>query len=181
MQAIYLDDWTSGVTVYGNICEGARRGVLVGGGRDNLIENNLFIDCGHAVHLDERGKGWAAYYFDGSTTTLFDRLEAVNATGPVYTARYPELATLLEDDPVSAKGNVVARNVRFGGGWLELYNGLTEETEYLVFTDNWTEGDPGFVDAAAGDYSLRDDAPVLATGFEPLPLAKMGLFADEHR
>jgi Right handed beta helix region len=181
VQAIYLDDWTSGVKIYGNICEGARRGVLIGGGRDNRVENNLFIDCAQAVHIDERGKGWAKYYFDGSTTTLFDRLEAVDATGPIYTARYPELATLLDDDPVSAKGNVVARNIRFGGGWLELRNGLSVETGYLTFADNWIQGDPGFINPTSGDYRLREDAPVLRMGFEPLPRAKMGLFEDEYR
>jgi len=174
VQAIYLDDWTSGTVVRGNICVGARRGVLVGGGRDNQIENNVFIDCGHAVHLDERGKGWASYYFDGTTTTLFDRLEAVDATGPIYTKAWPELATLLEDDPVSAKGNVVRRNIRFGGGWLELYDGLSEETPYLTFEDNWTEGDPGFVDAASGDWRLREDAPVLELGFRPIPVDRIG-------
>jgi len=181
VQAIYLDDWTSGTAVFGNICRGARRGILIGGGRDNHVENNIFIDCRHAVHIDERGKGWASYYFDGRTTTLFDRLKAVNATGPVYTQEYPELATLLEDDPASAKGNVVARNIRFGGGWLELYNGLTTKTPYLTFEQNWIEGDPGFVDAAGNDWRLASDAAVLALGFLPIPVDEIGLFEDEYR
>ena len=55
------------------------------------------------------------------------------------------------------------------------------DTEYLIFADNWTEGDPGFIDAANGDYRLRENAPVLTSGFEPLPLGKMGLFEDEYR
>jgi hypothetical protein len=181
VQAIYLDDWTSGVEVVGNLCRGARRGVLIGGGRDNRVENNVFVDCGHAVHIDERGKGWASYYFDGSNTTLFDRLEAVDATGALYTERYPELATLLLDDPVSAKGNLVARNVRWGGGWLELNNGLSEETEYLSFEHNWIEGDPGFEGEEAGNFALRVGAPVLSLGFRALPLDEIGLFADEYR
>lgn len=181
VQAIYLDDWTSGTEVYGNICHGARRGILIGGGRDNRVVNNIFIDCKHAVHIDERGKGWASYYFDGSTTTLFDRLEAVNGTGPVYTGKYAELATLLEDDPVSAKGNVVARNIRFGGGWLELYDGLSEQTPYLTFEKNWVEGDPGFADAAGHEWRLRADAPVFELGFQPIPLDEIGLFEDEYR
>jgi len=181
VQAIYLDDWTSGTEVFGNICQGARRGVLIGGGRHNRVENNIFIDCRHAVHIDERGKGWASYYFDGTTTTLFDRLEAVNATGPVYGSRYPELATLLEDDPVSAKGNRVVRNIRFGGGWLELYDGLSEQTAYLTFEKNWIEGDPGFVDAARNDWRLLPDAPVFDLGFREIPVDGIGIFDDEYR
>ena len=30
--------------------------------------------------------------------------------------------------------------------------------------------DPGFVDAEGGDYNLRDDSPLPALGFEPLPM-----------
>ncbi len=33
--------------------------------------------------------------------------------------------------------------------------------------------DPGFVDAPGGDYTLRPDSPLPATGFRPLPLEKM--------
>lgn len=42
---IYLDDWTSGVTVYGNVVVGSALGAFhVHGGVANVIENNLFID-----------------------------------------------------------------------------------------------------------------------------------------
>ena len=43
--AIYLDNWTSGTHVYGNICVRVPRGLAHNhGGRDNLIENNVAID-----------------------------------------------------------------------------------------------------------------------------------------
>ncbi|MDQ2732605.1 MAG: right-handed parallel beta-helix repeat-containing protein, partial [Armatimonadota bacterium] len=42
---IYLDDGTCGTTVYGNIvARAANGGAHIHGGRDNLIENNIFID-----------------------------------------------------------------------------------------------------------------------------------------
>ena len=50
--------------------------------------------------------------------------------------------------------------------------------------DNWvTDADPGFVDAAAGDFRLRPDAEVFTRlpGFQTIPLNKMGLYADELR
>lgn len=174
VQAIYLDDWTSGVLVYGNICHGARRGVLVGGGRDNTIENNVFVDCTTGVHIDQRGLGWAKNYFNGETTTLFDRMKAVNGDRPPFTDRYPELKTLLTDDPVLAKGNKVVRNIYVGPNWLELYNELTRDTPYIEFKDNVTEGDPGFVDAAKLDLRLKPGAPPFALGFQPIPFEKIG-------
>ena len=50
--------------------------------------------------------------------------------------------------------------------------------------ENWiTDRDPGFVDAAQGDFRLRPDAEVFTRlpGFQPLPFAEMGLFVDELR
>lgn len=174
VQAIYLDDWTSGVLVYGNICHGARRGVLVGGGRDNVIENNIFANCATGVHIDQRGLGWAKNYFNGETPTLFDRMKDVNGDQPPYTDKYPELKSLLNDEPALAKGNKVIRNINAGSNWLDLIDGLTEETPYLEIKDNFTEGDPGFADVGKLDFRLKPDSAAFTLGFKQLPFEKMG-------
>jgi hypothetical protein len=59
-----------------------------------------------------------------------------------------------------------------GGRWLDLRNDLT--TEIVHVADNFTEGDPGFVDAQNGDFRLREDSPVWRLGFEPIPLEQIG-------
>jgi hypothetical protein len=43
--------------------------------------------------------------------------------------------------------------------------------------------DPGFVDAAHGNFQLKADAEVFARlpGFKPIPFQKIGLYADELR
>ena len=42
---VYLDDYTSGVHVYGNLIVRAQRGgVMIHGGQDNVIENNIIVD-----------------------------------------------------------------------------------------------------------------------------------------
>ena len=49
---------------------------------------------------------------------------------------------------------------------------------------NWiTEEDPGFVDINGGDFNFKADAAVFKhiPAFEPLPLAKMGLYVDQWR
>ena len=181
VQAVYLDDWASGVHVYGNVCHGARRGVLIGGGRDNVIENNIFVDCPTAVHIDQRGLGWAKTYFDGTTTTLFDRMKEVNADQPPYTDRYPALKTLLADEPVLAKYNRIERNIIFNSKFLDLLNDLTPETPYLTIKDNWTEGEPGFVDAGNMNYRLKEDAPAVGIGFDPIPWENIGIQGGGYR
>ena len=173
VMAVYLDDWMSGATIFGNIFYKAGRAVLIGGGRDNVVENNVFVDCHPAVHIDARGLGWANYYFNGKETILFDRLKLVAHDQPPYSTRYPRLATILADEPAQAKGNRVARNIRVGGAWLELQDGLTDKT--VEIRGNLTEGDPRFVDAAKADFRLRKDSPAWKLGFEAIPIERIGL------
>jgi hypothetical protein len=52
--AVYLDDAASGITVFGNVFYKAAAAAFIGGGRDNLVENNVFVDCSPAVHVDAR-------------------------------------------------------------------------------------------------------------------------------
>lgn len=171
--AVYLDDWSSGTTVFGNICVKAGRAVLVGGGRDNTIENNVFVDCTPAIHIDQRGLGWAKSYFDGSDNTLVQRLNAMPFKDPPWSTKYPELLTLYQDEPARAKGNKVVRNICVGGRWLDLLDGLKEQD--LLIKDNLVNQDPGFVDAAKGDYRLKEDSPALEMGFKRIPVEKIGL------
>jgi len=118
--SIYLDDFLSGFHVHGNICWQGGRAVLIGGGRDNVVENNVFIECRPAVHVDARGLGWARYYFDGGYPVLFERLASCRHTEPPYAERYPALAGILEDEPAVPKNNVIRRNVCYGGEWLDI-------------------------------------------------------------
>lgn len=171
VNAVYLDDWASGTTVFGNLFYKAGRGVLIGGGRDNLVANNIFVECRLAIQVDARGLSWAKAYFDGRNPTLFNRLKAVNPTQPPYSLRYPELATLLQDEPAMPKNNRIVRNLCFGGEWLHLLDGLNDKIVHLQ--DNFV-GDPGFLAPEKGDFRLKEDSPAWRLGFKPIPLEKIG-------
>lgn len=179
VMAVYLDDWSSGATIVGNLCYKAGRAVLIGGGRDNKVENNVFVDCTPSVHVDSRGLGWAKNYFDGSDNTLVDRLKAVDYRHPPWSTRYPQLLALYSDEPAIAKGNVIARNISVGGRWLDLADGLTDEVVKLQ--DNLVDADPHFVDREKGDFRLKEDSPAFALGFDPIPINKMGLYQSDQR
>lgn len=138
VMAVYLDDWASGTIIYGNIFYRSGRSVFVGSGRDNLIENNVFIECEPSVHFDVRGRSWAVYYFDKNNplyvNTLFDRMEAMNYTQPPYSERYPELLNYYQDEPDLPKGNKVLRNVSYGGTWTNLIEGV--DFKMVEYRDN---------------------------------------------
>ena len=180
VQAIYMDDWASNCTVLGNVCYKVPRAILLGGGRDTTIENNGIVDCNIGIHIDSRGLGWAKNYFDGATNTLVKRLNAMPYQQPPWSTRYPELLTLYEDEPALAKYNKVVRNIVVGNKkWLDLHNGLT--TDVVEVKDNFTDGDPHFVNAAAENFQLRDDSPAFKLGFKRIPVEKIGLYKDDLR
>jgi len=128
VMAVYLDDWTSGTTIFGNVFYKAGRAAFIGGGRDNRVENNIFVECEPSVHVDARGLSWACYYFDKSmdiyVNTLFDHMDTMNYSKPPYSEKYPELLKLYGDDPAVPKYNIITRNVSFSGRWLDLYDGI---------------------------------------------------------
>ncbi len=180
VQAIYLDDFTSGTTVYGNVIHKAGRGVFISGGRDNIIRNNIFVDCDkYAIHLDARGLAGSKKYFDGTDTTLTDRLKAVNYKEPPYRTRYPGLTTLYDGNPAQPEGNVFANNIVYRCKLLELTNGLT--TRDVTLEGNLVEGDPIFVDYGRNDFQLKPTSPAFKLGFKRIPMEKIGLFKNEFR
>ena len=102
---VRFDDIISGQTVYSNVFEncgggpenGGFGGVQINGGRDNLIYNNIFYNCRYAVS----GKAFCGEKWRKALENELGmaHVEAVNALGPVYEARYPELkAHLFEEE-----------------------------------------------------------------------------------
>jgi len=105
---VMLDDLFSGTTITGNVFERVARGVLVGGGRDNAIERNVFIDCDTGIRVDARGLGWAA---PSIAAAMRPALEAMPYRAPPWSTRYPELARILDEEPGAPRHNRIAGNV----------------------------------------------------------------------
>ena len=172
VMAIYLDDWSSGATIFGNVFYKAGRTAMIGGGRENLVENNVFIDGAPAIHVDSRGMGWAKYYFDGSDNTLFERLEAIRPNEPPYNEHYPSLAGIPKDHPALPLGNRIINNLSSGENWMELVN---KETEPLVFfEDNRIDINKKYLLNKDNKIEIQYDQIELPTGFQPIPFEKIG-------
>jgi hypothetical protein len=178
VMAVYLDDCASGITIFGNVFYKAGRAAMIGGGRDNTVENNIFVECEPSVHVDARGLGWASFWFDGRDSTLMDRLKAVPYQQPPWSERYPELVNILNDEPAVPKGNKIIRNISVGGRWIDLYDNLTDKI--ITIRDNIIDGDAG-VEVTAKGIRLRTDSPAFKLGFQPIPVEKIGLYRDAYR
>ena len=176
VRAIYLDDDLGDVRAYGNLLYRAHMGVCVGGGRENIIENNVFVECEPSVFLDARGLSWAKPTVDGF---MRERLEAMSYRQPPYSVRYPQLLTLYDDDPGAPKYNVVRRNISFGGKWLRIVDPICKEL--TTFANNLVDVDPLFMDQARHDFRLKKSSPAFAMGFKPIPIERIGLYKDQYR
>jgi hypothetical protein len=87
---IRLDDAISGTLVYGNIFERCSSGkvgfggVQIHGGKDNIIDNNLFIACRAAV-------SFTAWSEDRWEKFVRDALQSPHIDRDLYLQRYPEI------------------------------------------------------------------------------------------
>jgi len=185
---IYLDDYTSGVHVHGNLVVNTYRGgVMVHGGQDNLIENNVFVE-GAAQQLqysfiDSLTRGRTPAHPDKGEWLM----TGTRCVGNVFWysgaesnwikgAKWPQV--LAESD----------RNVIWHEG-----RPVTISRPNTTEVDTWADwqklgydhhsviADPQFVDAKRGDYRLRPDSPALKLGFKPLPYERMGLYPSAER
>jgi hypothetical protein len=170
---IRLDDAVCGVLIYGNIfyrCSAGKLGfggVQIHGGKDNLIDNNIFADCMAAVSLTPWGEDrWKQYIARPLASREIDQA--------LYQARYPELRRLADDCDI----NTVSRNLICGCGQvLRRDRGRTQLVDNLVTTDA-----AGFADAARGQFEQKADATAAQQiGWRPIPFNEIGLYRDRFR
>jgi len=160
---VRLDDMISGVTVHGNIFERcgavAFGGVQIHGGKENLVDGNLFLDCLGGVSFSRWGpKRW---------------LESIQrflqqAGQDPYSSRYPELARLKTDADV----NIVSRNLFIRCQSVFLRDGGIEQTVLNAATTESFD-----LQTASQDRLLRDDPHLKSLLFEPIPLEEIGPYA----
>ena len=175
--AVYLDDAASGTTIFGNLFYRAGRAAFIGGGRDNLVENNLFVECEPSVHVDARGIGWM--HETAEPGGFMDkRLDEVPFQQPPWSTRYPELVNIRNETPAAPRGNRILRNVSFGGTWLNLEK---KAEPGAFFENNLVDREPGFIDAAKLNFQLKPESPAWALGFKRIPIEQIGPYEDELR
>jgi len=177
---MYLDDMFSSADLIGNVFCNVTRAAFIGGGRDCTVANNIFVDCNPAMHLDARALGWAHGHADGWIQEAAEKgtLSGIAYKNPPYSERYPALITILDKEPKAPEGNVIARNICWGGEW----DGMQDDAEkYVLLENNLIQVDPHFVDAANRDFRLKDDSPAFALGFQPIPIEKIGLYESPDR
>jgi len=204
---IYLDDAFSSAEIYGNIFRNVTRAMMIGGGRDNKVINNIFVDCVPSVHVDARGLGWMRNeHIPGWIKEAEDSgtILGIAYNKPPYSVRYPELVNILQDEPRAPKGNIISNNICYGGVWdkasgfwhvaiedkarpyLKMENNVVSPGSQVEdsLSKSMLIADPGFVersDPEKGKFKLTDGSPALKAGFIQIPFEKIGPHKDKNR
>ena len=163
---VRLDDMISGVAIYGNVFErcGAVHfgGVQIHGGKENLVEGNLFVDCLAGLTFSRWGESrW---------------LEAVErflpqAGEPAYTSRYPELANLKSQ----ANVNMIGRNLFARCESVFQRDGGVQRTALNAIADGALA-----VQIASGGKSPAASGPLRSVLFEPIPVDEIGPYKTDR-
>ncbi|MDW8122406.1 MAG: right-handed parallel beta-helix repeat-containing protein [Armatimonadota bacterium] len=166
---IYLDDYSSGTLVYGNVVIGTVLGaVCIHGGRNNVIENNIFVGgLERQFTFQPRDEFMVGniirkniFYYDKKQTILFyswaqtwGRHRLKECDRNIFWCTEGNVEEL--SDRVTPEGNLTA--------WRE-----------AGFDQNSLVADPLFIAPKQNDFRLRPESPAYRLGFEPIPFEKIG-------
>ena len=184
VHAIYMDDCSSGNNIFGNILYAATgEAVMCGGGRDNIIKNNIIAKCGSAFFTDRRGVA-VINETASDPWNLLELLSQYNFTQPPWSTAYPALSAIPSSysDPRYAQvknpeNGVFTQNISWSnsnylveGGW-----GGTGGLSYYAITNNIQNQNPLFIDEEHLIMALHEYSPAYTiNGFQRVPWEKMG-------
>ncbi len=190
---IYLDDALSGQKIYGNLLINIpRNSIHIGGGRDNIVENNIIVNSGeNAIYFDERARdgalnnGWFTHAHIGSGD-MWDALYESPWQSGIWQNAFPEYKTLTDDISKSdsaeyipnpactVKGNLIFnRNSEIGDVYDSAYR-FSDISDNGMYSLNKTE--EIFADMNSGNYNIKDIEKLRKSipDFENIPLDKIG-------
>ena len=154
--AVYLDDCVCGIAVEGNVFRNIHIGVKIGGGRENPVRHNLFVDCRTGISIDFRGKAWGGWttHDPSNGWNLVDKCEALKYREGIWAKRYPQLADHMNDEPAAPFNDPLEHNVFLDcaspiGSWVEKRQSVgpwVESIKHRLYAhDNlvlWSAGRP---------------------------------------
>jgi GNAT superfamily N-acetyltransferase len=187
---VYLDNALCGNVVEGNVfyraCDSGGKAVTfaavyVHHGYQNLIANNVFIDCARAaganVYNDEKWHTYKAgrlkWDSEGAAGLKTDAWMNAYRDKPLPGYGLREFLAWTYPDNCLERLNPVRRNL--------VVDCVSDFGRYLALADNVVTDDLLlFRDAARGDFTIQNTA-ALPAGFEPIPFADIGLQRDNIR
>ncbi len=168
---IYLDDYSSGTKVYGNIIVGTvLGGICIHSGKDNRIENNIFIDGSEMqIRLQPRDDFMTGNIFSNNII-VYKNPKALLWYS--YKKHWRQKDTVISD-----------RNLYWHTGNLNLATtrkaitpeGNWQEWQDAGFDNNSLIGDPLFIDPDKDIFRVNSNSPAWKIGFKSIPINSIGI------
>jgi hypothetical protein len=190
---IYLDDALSGQQIYGNLLINIpRNSIHIGGGRDNIVENNIIVNSGeNAIYFDERARegalnnGWFTHAYIGSGD-MWDALYDSPWQSEIWQNAFPEYKTMTDDksqcesasyipNPACViKNNLILNKHREIGDIYSSSRRFSDISENGVYSVNKAE--EIFADINSGNYIIKDIQNLRKSipDFQIIPLDEIG-------
>ena len=191
---IYFDDNSSGQTAYGNILINIPGyAILVGGGRDNCIENNLIINSGNLILYDDRAyegyhnDGWYAKNCKEPDSRLWQLMNEAKDFNASIGYKYEGIERMhqdysREDDEGFAvnpsgstlKNNIIISDKNKVGDIAKIVKKYSVVENNKAFTPRNAES--SFEDFSNGDYRLKSESEISekCPDFSEIPYEEIG-------
>ena len=192
---IYLDDALSGQEVYGNLLINIPKyGILIGGGRDNIIKNNIIVNAGkQSIYYDQRARDGALSggWFNHASLKggdMWDSLYASPWQSDIWQAAFPQYKNCTDDvsksetrDFIANPANsIVSGNLIFDkraslGRFEESVEQFSDISGNAVYSV--AKADNIFYDMDNGNYTIKDIEKLreIIPDFEELNLGDEGI------
>jgi hypothetical protein len=171
--ALYTDEGSSHIILENNVCYRTNGHVFHQHyGRENTLRNNILVFGDEAATAYSR--------IEPHVGVLYYRNILVGAGSPMFANAYGDDKRRVFSDlnlfwDTTRPQPLLNRGDDGKQEWdLEQWRRLGHDLNSLI-------GDPGFADAANGDFSLAADSPALRLGFRPIDLSDVGPRAAEQR
>ena len=196
---IYNDDCVSGTVMKDNFFFEVNRAAFLGGGRDFIVKNNVFVNCYPSVEIDGRGANnndvWRnmvvklmkeRYYHitDLVNENTYDgKVTEVSGNISPYIDKYPELRDIhayyqKETKPYIVPSALIENNVMCSERKIE-FTWDSEKGEFVI-KNNYNCRRSDFRDSEFGDFTVKDNSEALRYGYIPVDMSEIGLVENER-
>ena len=181
--SIHLDDWTSGVEIFGNIFyKGSKLDfgdILINGGNDIHIENNLFISGAYAIWMENPSIRNGLEYTERMQKgeLLYKRIyKEIDYTLPIWKKQYPQMAEFTNFEMLPfLKRNSFEDNLILNMPFFISKNGL-DSLSFEKFSGNVFRNEK--FDMSNSFDLLKEEVNTLGfdniSGFQKIPLSDIG-------
>jgi len=172
---VYFDDGLSGNYIYGNAFNRVEQGILLGGGRNTVISNNLFASSQwFGILSDQRIVVQPALL-----TTLSNSLIAMPYNTSPWSNQYPFMLTYLTDHPTNNWNNTIttctATNSHFGDtDWIAFAADGSSTNQTVI--NGYTNGNALYIDFVGDNLRVSLSSPLysLSPAWTAIPFDEIG-------